>query len=190
MKIECSACSASLKVPDTLAGKRGKCPKCSAVIDIPVLPLESAEPSGPPATEKQKEYARSLGIDFPPDITKKEISALISKGVDRQDEERFSKLDQLSDCESKAYEEMRTEILAEIDEEDCRLSKATPSQMVEEIENRDRGAILISFSIDDIDFDNIAGAKFDISFSDNLSETEMRAVLLGLGLLVARQAGR
>lgn len=84
---------------------------------------------------------------------------------------------------------MRTEILAEIDEEDCRLSKATTDQIVEELENRDRGAILISFPIDDVDFDNFTGAKFDISFSDNLSETEMCAVLVGLGIHAARQAG-
>ncbi len=104
MKFERSECSASPKVPDTLPGKRAKCPKCRAVIEIPVLPLESAGPSGPPATEKQKEYPRSLGIDFPPDITKKEINALISKGVDREDEERFTKLDQLGDRESQAYQ--------------------------------------------------------------------------------------
>lgn len=93
MNIKCSSCKASLKVPDNLAGKRGKCPKCSAVIEIPILPSQFTEPSGPPATEKQKEYARSLGIDFPPDITKKEISALISKAADQKDDERFSKLD-------------------------------------------------------------------------------------------------
>ena len=188
MRIECAQCSAALKVSDGLAGKRGKCPKCGAVIDIPASRQASGAESVPPATDKQKDYARSLGIEFAPGITKGDMSALISKGVDQRDDERLTKLDQLSNHESKAYKEIRAEILAEIDEEDCRLSKATPSQMVEEMETRDHGAILISFPIDEVDFENIAGAKFNVSFSDNLSETEMRAALVGLGSLVARQA--
>lgn len=187
MKIQCGQCNSALNVPDTAAGKRGKCPKCGAVVDVPALPLPSDTPSGPLATDKQKDFARSLGVDFSPDITKSAISPLIDKAIAQEDEERFKKLDKIEDRESKAYEEMRTEILAEIDEEDCRLSKATPAQMVEEMENRDHGAILISFPIDDVDFDNMAGAQLAVSFSDNLSEAEMNAVLFGLGAMMARQ---
>ena len=178
-----------LKVPDAVAGKRGKCPKCGAVIDIPVPPSAPVVPSGPPTTERQKEYARSLGIDFPADISKREISKLIAKAAEREDEERFEKLEQLADRESKAYEEMREAILAEIDEEDCRLSRATLEQILDELENRDLGAVLISFPIDEVDFEDLTGAKLDVACSGNLSESEMRSVLLGLGMAVARQVG-
>jgi phage FluMu protein Com len=32
---QCSGCGATLRVPDTMAGRRGKCPKCAAVNSIP-----------------------------------------------------------------------------------------------------------------------------------------------------------
>lgn len=35
IKIQCSACSNKLTVPDSYAGKRGKCPKCNEQINIP-----------------------------------------------------------------------------------------------------------------------------------------------------------
>ena len=183
MKIRCGSCKAVLEVSDALAGKRRKCPKCDAVIEAPLPSSRSAESSGPPATAEQKGYARSLGIDFPPDVTKKEMTALISKGIDERDSDRRRQVDELAARESRAYEETRAAILAETDEEDCRLSKATLHQMLEELENRDKGAILISLDIDDV-----TGAEFRVSFSDSLSEAKMRAVLLALGSLVARQA--
>ncbi len=33
--VTCEACGKSLKVPDKLAGKKAKCPKCQEVIRIP-----------------------------------------------------------------------------------------------------------------------------------------------------------
>ena len=38
IKIKCSACSNKLTVPDSYAGKRGKCPKCGEQIKIPAEP--------------------------------------------------------------------------------------------------------------------------------------------------------
>lgn len=35
IELTCSSCGASLKVPDQLAGKKGKCQKCGAVIVVP-----------------------------------------------------------------------------------------------------------------------------------------------------------
>ena len=32
---QCSGCGSALRVPDTMAGRRGKCPKCAAVNSIP-----------------------------------------------------------------------------------------------------------------------------------------------------------
>jgi phage FluMu protein Com len=245
MKIMCSSCQANLNVADSYAGKRGKCPKCGAVMQIPEatstidapkdIPasVNDKVPDSPPlhpavsamdgpatesqkkyattlgitfqpeitkgelgkllgaakVTDRQKEYAISLGIDFPTDISKVELGKLISAAVEKRDEERFSKLDELQDRESKAYQEMREEIMAEVDEEDSRLSKASPKQMVTELENRGDGAILVSFNRDQIDFDDMSslvGAEINISFSDNLSEAEMRTFLFGIGALVGR----
>jgi hypothetical protein len=188
MNIICSGCQTKLKVDDTFAGKRGKCPKCGALLEISTVPASEAKSNTELATERQKEYANSLGIEFSPNISKKQMSQLIDTAVHRSDEERFKKLEELSNHESKAWQEMREQVLAEIDEDDCRLSKATPDQIVEELGNRDLGAILISFKRNDIDFENLTGAKFDVSFSDNLTDAEMRALLVGLGAVVVRQA--
>ena len=105
-----------------------------------------------PATESQKQYAKSLEIDFPPDISKINMSRLI-------------------DAKLKEYDE--------IPNEDA-LSNATTDHMVDELYNRGLGAILITFD-EDSDIKNIAGAKLEVAFSDNLTEAEMRSVLFGLG---------
>jgi len=189
MKIRCSGCKSFLKVEDSLAGKKGKCPKCGNVFQIPAVAPSPPGAGAGGATDRQKEYAKSLGIEFPPDITKAEISALISQAVERREGERFHKLDELSDRESEAYQQLRAEVVAEIDETDSLLSKATPSQMVEELGARNKGAILITFDPDDLNIEDIAGARLAVSFSDNITETEMRAVLVGLGAHISRQAG-
>ena len=113
-----------------------------------------------PATEAQKQYAKSLEIKFSPDISKIEISRLIDAKLKEQDDELPAPEDALA--------------------------KATPSQMVEELCNRNLGAVLITFDIDKIDFKNLTGAAFDISRSDNLTETEMQSLLIGMGYQYAK----
>src|SRR3954468_11320823 len=47
LQVVCSACNAKLRAPDTAAGKKTKCPKCQAVISVPVdAPQAPANPSG------------------------------------------------------------------------------------------------------------------------------------------------
>ncbi len=187
MNIICSGCQTKLKVGDTLAGKRGKCPKCGAILEIPTAHAVETDSNTELATEHQKEYAKALGIEFPPNISKKQISQLIGEAVQHKDEERFEKLEELSNRESKAWQEMREQVLAEIDEEDCRLSKAKPEQIVEELGSRDLGAVLILFERDEADFENIKGTKLDVFRSDNLTETEMCTVLVGIGYEAAKK---
>jgi hypothetical protein len=40
--IECSACHATFRVRDEAAGRRGKCPRCAAAIEVPVLATANA----------------------------------------------------------------------------------------------------------------------------------------------------
>jgi hypothetical protein len=96
--VTCSSCHASFHVKSQFAGKSGQCPKCGAVIHVPSdLVLDVAEPKtvnsrkadkqtptakksgAPPATERQKDYARSPDIDFPDDIHRREISPPTAK---------------------------------------------------------------------------------------------------------------
>lgn len=41
---ECPNCGRKLNVPESVAGKRGRCPKCGAIVDIPSLPEEAGFP--------------------------------------------------------------------------------------------------------------------------------------------------
>ncbi len=52
IRVQCSSCGATMNVKDELAGKRGKCPKCGAVIDVPAAggsPVEAGPPPAPGA---------------------------------------------------------------------------------------------------------------------------------------------
>jgi predicted Zn finger-like uncharacterized protein len=47
MQITCSNCQSKIRVPDSAAGKKGKCPKCGTVIAIPAAEAPTEElPSG------------------------------------------------------------------------------------------------------------------------------------------------
>jgi hypothetical protein len=184
MKVVCSTCGVNLKAPDELAGKTAKCPKCGNAVEVP----ESTQPAKripiPPATERQKEYASELGIVFPPDINRRDISSLIDAAIQKRDNERFQRLDELGKRENEAWQQMREAVLKEIDEEDCRISAAQPKQMIDELADRGFGAILIWFDIDDLDhlISNSPDVKVNVSFADLISEMEMRSVLRVIGV--------
>lgn len=43
--LSCSECAASLRVPDNLAGKRIRCPKCHELLDVPAAKIASEKPA-------------------------------------------------------------------------------------------------------------------------------------------------
>ncbi len=190
IKFECFSCHTKLKAKDSVAGKNIKCPKCGVVVEIPAVeppdkpaPLPTPDKPAPlPATEKQKDYALSLGIKFSPDITKSEISKLLDIKVGDQIDERYKRLDDLTNRESKAYDEMKEEILANLDVDECMLSTATESQVMEKYEEQDLGAILITFPINDFDPNNLDGLGLGVNFTDNISEEDMKKILFFLGI--------
>src|SRR5579862_4513842 len=54
ISLKCSECGVNLKVPDRLAGKTGKCPKCAAVIVVPASQDEVADdPVATPSTGRK-----------------------------------------------------------------------------------------------------------------------------------------
>lgn len=69
-------CGKTLRVPDTSAGKRAKCPVCSAVLAVPepepvfevVVPPLPPEPAAPPA-EAPKPYRKPQYEDDEDDTT-------------------------------------------------------------------------------------------------------------------------
>jgi len=113
-----------------------------------------------PATESQKQYAENLGIEFSSDISKLAISRLIDVKLNKDFDQKL--INQIT------------------------LSNITPSQMVEELYNRNLGAILITFEMNEVDFKNFTGAKFNINRTDNLTETEMQALVITMGYQYAK----
>lgn len=76
MEVRCSSCSATLKAREEHIGRKVRCPKCSAVIEIAdadaVMELEEFlddEPTPPPATRKRssKQRCPMCGARNPPD---------------------------------------------------------------------------------------------------------------------------
>jgi len=190
IQITCSGCNTVLKAKPEWAGKQAKCAKCGATIEIPALVQSKVQVDAPPATDRQKEYAKSLGIDFPDKINRRDISKLIDDAVAKSDDERFERLDELGRREGQAWEEMRQEVLAEIDAEDCRLSKATKSQIIEALSERGLAAILITIPWDDIvDFHDLTGVKVEISFSDDMTQEDVEATIITYATEIMKRKG-
>lgn len=53
IKLTCKMCTRELEVPDSFAGKRGKCPYCMEVLDIPAAGGETAPAETPSAAEPE-----------------------------------------------------------------------------------------------------------------------------------------
>ena len=78
--VACPSCKARFTASDEAAGKTAHCTKCGSAITVPIPPR-------PLATEKQEEFARDLGIQFPDNIDRRAISELIDAAVANQDED-------------------------------------------------------------------------------------------------------
>jgi hypothetical protein len=62
IRVECSACGAAFQARDEHAGKRGRCPKCQAVVTVPAAtpapaPAPPAEPREPPVAAQRTSRA-------------------------------------------------------------------------------------------------------------------------------------
>ncbi len=205
----CNACQSKLQAKPDLAGKTVHCPKCGSPVTLPIPTGKSSEnppttklasenpPTTklasvkesdiPPATEKQKDYARKLGITFPEDIDRRTISSLIDQALAAQDDARYQRLDELQNQESKVREELKQEIIAELDANDPRLSTATPAQMVEALENRAMGAVLVTFD-PDVDPDDLAGVPLNVNYSTETINLEMvKSVVAALFVMTNRK---
>jgi predicted Zn finger-like uncharacterized protein len=178
MSIEgnCPACEATFKVEDKFAGRRAKCAKCSTVFVIPTF-LEKMQPpipeppqTGPLATERQKEYARSLGVSFDEGIDRRTISKLIDSAVQAQQDERQRELDELQSREGEAYLKLREEIENELDEDNPRVSNATAQQMADALGEAGTAAILLTFDPDVLDEEGAILGNVSVCWSECLLE--------------------
>ena len=108
-----------------------------------------------PATDSQKQYAKSLEIDFPPNISKIEISRLIDAKLKEQDDQFLKSEDALT--------------------------RATIPQIIENLERRNLGAIIITFDLDKFDFKHLDGTELNISRTDVITEEQAQILMAGIG---------
>ena len=199
--IACPKCNLALHVDDEHVGKQGKCRACgtSFVIPRPCDPspndVRVPNRSRLPATDRQKAFARDLGIQFDESIDRNSMSKLIAAAQERQDAERIEQLERLEDRESEVYRQIREEILLEVDKDDPRLSKATSLEMMKALGKHGIGAILVTFKGEDAR--DLAsppkGANIGINISwtdDWLTEGDTREVLKIIGIKFAGIAGQ
>lgn len=81
MDITCKTCSANL------TSAASKCPECGQPSEMPAAMVAQRAPNVPLATDRQKEFARSLGIEFSADIDRQQISKLIAIATKKRDDE-------------------------------------------------------------------------------------------------------
>jgi putative phage-type endonuclease len=191
-KFDCPHCGQRLEATKDLIGRTFPCPGCNDPVVTPTPfadeagagrqggPEEDfgATKDGEPATERQKEYAASLGVEYSADIGRGEMSDLITATQEKRDAEHREYVEALGRREGEAYERIRKDILREIEEDDCRLSQATSEQIVKAFEERDLGAILITFDTDVLDTSKSVSTNLDFAFSDNLSRQEVDGILV------------
>jgi len=169
----CDGCGSVLSVPDDKAGKQGKCPKCGTIVEVPKPPPQPVTAGPKLATERQINYAVSLGIECRPGMTSKDLSKLITAVEDK----RLEKMNELNDRESETYARIQAEVLAQVDEEDCRLSKATPQQMADEFPRRNPYLVAIVLVLDCSSPETHEMGKVTIKYSGNITETNAKTTL-------------
>jgi predicted Zn finger-like uncharacterized protein len=92
MLITCSNCQSKIRVPDSAAGKKGKCPKCGTVITIPLEepPAEAAIAEPAPVEEAPPAPVAEQPADSPFDFSEPEPPPpprrTSRKAVDEEDE--------------------------------------------------------------------------------------------------------
>lgn len=191
IEVSCSQCGKQFKIAIEYAGRQGKCGSCGNVILIPGRPkppaknsppTKSAPPSdtSPPATDRQIEYARSLGIDLPTSVTCRQISKLIDDAIDARNSIREDEIEELKNRESAAYQQVRNEVIEEL-REDGLLAPEDPVRFaIEWLEQRSQAAVILIF---DEGAELPAEAAFTIRRSDCLTPEDLRVVLVSAGFL-------
>lgn len=180
----CPHCGQCIHTAVAAERHHGHCPGCHARVEIPFVTAPDAIPASPapavpaplvkargthtipPASERQKEYARSLGAVVDDAVDCRQISELITAA----EQKKYADLDHRDEA-------ARQDLLAEL----------TAGQMANALLARDgESVIVIRFEKAAMDK---AGNKVEssIAFSDDLTEHDMRRAVLFLASSIYRQ---
>jgi len=90
MDITCKTCCA------IMASDASKCPECGQPSEMHATTVAQRVSNVPLATDRQKEFARSLGIEFSADIDRQQISKLIAVATKKRDDESVAGIENQS----------------------------------------------------------------------------------------------
>ena len=178
LRMLCPLCDAKLKVRPEKAGSTAKCPGCHQLIVIDFggqAPHQSAaEDSGSyhlPATEQQKELARSLGFKFSASITHGEISELIEIGTENQQSQPWTALNSV--VAPVAPEDVNRDELPGHVADDPQVSTAGVLQSSDQLYDQEKCAVLVTLPFDEIEsFSKLQDVQLEIASGNSVSGEE------------------
>jgi DNA-directed RNA polymerase subunit RPC12/RpoP len=179
ISVICKKCGAKFSASRRAEGQKLKCLKCESAILI-------AE-SGPPATQKQKEFAKDLGIEFNESVSKAEMTRLITAALAQADEDQRLQLAAL-DAREKAAAERKAK---KAGTEGVNLATASPEQMVEEMAARGLAAFMVAIPWKNVrdDFKSLVGVPFSVYFSDEMSQEDVEDVIGAYASTILKRKG-
>ena len=207
----CEHCKRSLALKDKCAGLTGKCPFCQEVITVPAAtpkPLEPKRPEHKEPTEKQIEYARSLGIAIPNGISRCQLSELIDEttnnlpatdkqkdllrdlGIQFQEDIKRNQISLLIDTALDLQGQMQIRAPQKLEEQmreaGMLVDSATEQQLLQELDSR--GKCFFAFIMDDDEFryQEDRPMKGRLVWNDTLELEDVKYILARLALDWAR----
>jgi hypothetical protein len=160
-------------------GTNAHCPRCHQLISIAMDLCRPAQlsqrlpgNSDLPATEQQKDLARSLGCQFLDSITRCEISELIEIAEENQRAAQWSALD------------------AKQNRDQISLAAATPRQIVDSLDDRGKCSVLITVSADRLEsYENTDGLPLVIAASESMTSSDTAHFLMSVAVSLYKHMG-
>ena len=207
--VVCDHCGRAIKLKDSCAGSTGQCPFCNQQITVPKsnnndkpatavsVATSARESNRIEPTQKQLDFAESLGISIPKDISRGDLSRLIDERLENAPATESQKdflrelgvsfpesimtkqagllLDAAMDLRGqlqKTVSQEQEDYLMSLKEEVALTQHATEDQLLEELRNRGtRFAILmVDDAADDADEGAVKGRLF---WTDDLSKEDV-----------------
>ncbi len=203
--VACPQCGVLLKVKERMLGHHARCPSCRSRITVPETGLDpnsvdlatvqttelqtadttelrkltrrTATGRVPPATDRQKEFARSLNCQFADDISFGEIADLIDAALLKKRERDTAERDAFLTMQARAYDVIRRELLEEL-ADDPQVSTASPRQMVDALGQRQLTSVLITLPVENIQaLRDFRDATPEITASRHVTDTDISRIL-------------
>jgi len=208
IEFACEHCKRRLALKDKCAGLSGKCPYCQAVITVPQSTPAPEKPKHAEPTEKQLDYARSLGIEIPKGTSRAKLSELIDEtkdnlpatdkqkeflrdlGVSFRDDIQRNQISMLIDAALDLQGQMAARAPQRLEEQmreaGMLVDSATEKQLFEELSNRGKCFFTFIMDNDEFRYQEDLPMKGRLIWNDSLTIEDVKYVLARLALDWAR----